>query len=624
MDSYSISFTLGKASHPHGANLRHNNRKFLAANIDPTRTKENVTYRQQDVCDAYHHLFDQAVKEYNDQQYRKDRTIDDYYARIAASKREEAFYEVVVQFGDVKTAPCESQRGEMAKQMLDDYMKEFQKRNPNLHVFNAVLHMDEASPHLHINFVPYYTKGRKNGLSKGVSMKQALIEEGFKPRSPKDNQLVMWEEAERREMERILHRHGFVREDKNAHYAHMNVEEFKYSQDLRKLQSQLRDATTVTEMDHEEKSIRRLKDRLAALEHETAKLKKEKRSPYKAFFYTIPEKQAFVQAQLDALSIPYRETENGFEAQECYVEQIRKLEKEYSPKTNQREQLRNDIDRMLMQSKSFDELLDRLHAGYEVKQGKYISVKPKHGGSFLRLKSLGEHYSEQALRNRFAEKAHYEQQLAKRVADARQQSAPNAVVLRTIQFYTISFAKGGLPMHRRNQQKPFAWTNDAELDALLALNKKINDGASLESLRTDFAEKEKAAADAESKLHAEEKDLQSFYDLKEKLLIVYDGKPSRLFTKEQAVATLKMYPSITAQNYRNVDALIANQETAVRQAAAELAHKQKELAESSATLAAAEKVFGGTYVQSLCAEERQRREAQYIPNGVKYANGGGI
>ena len=288
--------------------------------------------------------------------------------------------------------------------------------------------MDEASPHLHINFVPFYTKGRKNGLSKGVSMKQALIEEGFKPKTTKDNQLVMWEEAERREMERILHRHGFVREDKNAHYAHMTVEDFKYSQDLKKLQAQLRDANTVTEMDHEEKSIRRLKDRLAALEHETAKLKKEKRSPYKAFFYTLPEKQAYVQAKLDALQIPYRETENGLEAQECYVDQIRKIEKEYSPKTNQREKLRNDIDRLLMQSKDFEELLDRLHtAGYEVKQGKYISVKPKHGGSFLRLKGLGEYYSEQALRNRFAAKARYEQQLAQRAADARRQSAPNAV-----------------------------------------------------------------------------------------------------------------------------------------------------------------------------------------------------
>lgn len=625
MDAYSISFTLGKASHPHGANLRHNNRKFLAANIDPSRTKENVTYRQQDVRAAYHHLFDQAVKEYNDQQYRKDRMIDDYYARIAASKREEAFYEVVVQFGDVKTAACGSQRGEIAKEMLGDYMFSFQQRNPNLYVFNAVLHMDEASPHLHINFVPFYTTGRKNGLSKGVSMKQALDEMGFRAKGKNQNRLVAWEEAERREMERTLHRHGFVREDKNAHYAHMTVEDFKYSQDLKKLRAQLRDANTVTEMDHEEKSIRRLKDRLAALEHETAKLKKEKRSPYKAFFYTLPEKQAYVQAKLDALQIPYRETENGFEAQECYVDQIRKIEKEYSPKTNQREQLRNDIDRLLMQSKDFEELLERLHAaGYEVKQGKYISVKPKHGGSFLRLKGLGEYYSEQALRNRFAEKARYEQQLAQRVADARRQSTPNAVVLRTIQFYTISFAKGGLPMHRRNQQKPFAWTNDAELDALLALNQKINDGATLNSLRTEFAEKEKAAADAESKLHAEEKDLQSFYDLKEKLLIVYEGKPSRLFTKEQAVAALTAYPSITAQNYRNVDALIANQEASVQQAAADLAQKQKEFSESSDTLATAEKVFGGTYVQSLAAKERQRRETQYLPNGIKFANGEGI
>ncbi len=307
------------------------------------------------------------------------------------------------------------------------------------------------------------------------------------------------------------------------------------------------------------------------------------------------------------------------------MDQIRKIEKEYSPKTNQREQLRNDIDRLLMQSKDFEELLERLHAaGYEVKQGKYISVKPKHGGSFLRLKGLGEYYSEQALRNRFAEKARYEQQLAQRVADARRQSTPNAVVLRTIQFYTISFAKGGLPMHRRNQQKPFAWTNDAELDALLALNQKINDGATLNSLRTDFAEKEKAAADAEGKLHTEEQDLQSFYDLKEKLLIVYEGKPSRLFTKEQAVAALHAYPSITAQNYRNVDALIANQEAAVQQAAADLAQKQKEFSESSDTLATAEKVFGGTYVQSLAAEERQRRETQYLPNGIKSANGEGI
>lgn len=625
MDAYSISFTLGKASNPHGANLRHNNRKFLAANIDPQRTEQNVKYRQQDVREAYHQLFDKAVQEYNEKQYRKDRVISDYYDLMEKSKREEAYYEVVVQFGDVQTTPCGSQRGEIAKQMLDEYIKDFQERNPNLHVFNAVLHMDEASPHAHINFVPFYTHGRKNGLSKGVSMKQALIEEGFKPRSPKENQLVMWEASEREAMEHILHQHGYVREDKNAHYAHMTVEDFKFSKDLGKLITQLHDAHSVSETDHETKSIQRLKERLISLEHETTKLKKEKASPYKAFFYTIPEKQAFVQARLDEIGIPYRDTENGFEAQDCYVEEIRKIEKEYSPRTNQREQLRDDIDRLLMQSKDFDELLKRLkEIGYEIKDGKYISVKPKHGGSFFRLKSLGEFYSEQALKNRLYDKARYEQQLAKKVQEAKLAAAPNAPVLRVMQFYTVSFAKGGLPMRRRDQQKPFAWTNDSELDSLLALNKRINEGATLETLRADFAEKEKEAAAAESKLRTEETDMKNFYDLKEKIQVVYEGKQSRYFTREQAIESLKHHPSINSENYWKVDELIANQEELLRQATADYEQKQKALAESSDTLATAEKVFGGTYVQHLVAEERERRETRYIPNGMKYANGGGI
>ena len=625
MVAYSISFTLGKASNPHGANLRHNNRQFYAPNIDPARTEQNVTYVCQDVREAYHQLFDKAVEEYSAKQKQPCRRIRDYYEHIASGKREEAFYEIVIQFGDMQTSPCGSQRGEVAAQMLDEYMRGFQERNPNLHVFNAVLHMDEASPHIHINFVPFYTQGRQNGLQTGVSMKQALDEMGFRAKGRTQNRLVAWEESERAEMESILHRHGYVREDKNAHYAHMTVEDFKYSRDLQHLQRQLHAAHTVTETDHETKSIRRLKERVTSLEHETSTLKREKKSPYMAFFYTIPEKQAFVQQRLDELGIPYHETENGFEAKECYVEEIRKAEKEFSPRTNQREHLRDDLDRLLMMSKDFDELLDRLKAaGYEVKHGKYISVKPKNGGSFIRLKSLGEHYSEQALRNRLAEKVRYEQQLAKSVAEARQKSAPNAPVLRTMQFYTITFIKGALPMRRRDAQKPYAWTNDAELDSLLALNKRINDGASLESLRTDFAEKEKAAADAESKLRSAEKELRTFYDLKEKILIVYEGKQSRLFTREQAVTSLKAYPSINIQNYRNVDNLIASQEEIVRQAAADYEQKRKELAESSDTLATAEKVFGGTFVQSLAHEERERRETQYIPNGMKFANGGGI
>ena len=306
MDAYSISFTLGKASNPHGANLRHNNRKFLAPNIDPARTEQNVTYVCQDVREAYHQLFDKAIEEYNAKQKQPCRRIRDYYEQIASGKREEAFYEVVIQFGDVRTAPCGSQRGEIAAQLLDEYIRDFQKRNPNLHVFNAVLHMDEASPHIHINFVPFYTQERQRGLSQGVSMKQALIEQGFRPRTPKDNQLVMWEAAERAAMESILHRHGYVREDRHAHHAHMTVEDYKMSQDMKRYQEKLRASVIVTESDRRDENIRQIKERMLRAEHEAEMLKREKKSPYMAFFYSIPEKQAFVQQRLDELGIPYR------------------------------------------------------------------------------------------------------------------------------------------------------------------------------------------------------------------------------------------------------------------------------------------------------------------------------
>lgn len=161
MEGYSISFTLGKASANHGGNVEHNNRSFTADNVIKEKSKDNIQYKVQNIEEAFHELFDDAVEEYNKKQNRPCRCIDNYFEHIKKSKREEIFYEAVVQFGNVDDAPCGSQRGEMAKQMLDEYMKDFQQRNPNLFVFNAVLHMDEASPHIHIDFIPFYTNGRK-------------------------------------------------------------------------------------------------------------------------------------------------------------------------------------------------------------------------------------------------------------------------------------------------------------------------------------------------------------------------------------------------------------------------------------------------------------------------------
>lgn len=562
MEKFSISFTLGKAASQHGANVKHNNRKFTAANVDEKRTADNIIFKQQDVRDAYHQLFDRALQEYNAKQKRRDRIIPDYYLHMAESKREEAFYEIVVQFGDCETAPCGSERGGQAKQLLESYMRDFQRRNPNLYVFNAVLHMDEASPHLHIDFIPFYTKGRQKGLRKGVSMKAALIEQGFKPRSPKENQLVMWEFSERAEMERVLRVHGFERDDKDVHRKHLSVEEFKLKKETDKLIQRAAALRTVSNDDTD-----LLMQELAESRKRIAAIEAEQRSAYKAFYFSSPDKQAWIQQQLEERGIPYRETENGIESPECYVKTIRRIEQDFkAPRTSARDRLREDVDRMLMQSRSFDELIVRLErAHYEVKRSKYIAVKPQNYGLFIRLKSLGEFYSEAALRNRLSKKLEYEQKLVRDMEQAKMSNAPNYRVLVMMHRYIISFSKGYMPVRRKNPNRVLSWVNDAELDRLTALNEKINQGATLDSLRSDMAEKEEAVQRIEQTRDG------------------CDGSDQELIMRLNAA----------------------------------LIHAEHELRDAAELLTTAEQVLGGTYLQTIGDAERQRRESDFIENGTK-------
>ena len=567
MERFSVSFSLGKASVLHGANPNHNNRKFTAGNVDEKRTADNIVYKQQDVRDAYRQLFDQALQEYNANQKRRDRIIHDYYEHIASSKREEAYYEIVVQYGDCENAPCGSERGEQAKQLLECYMRDFQRRNPNLFVFNAVLHMDEASPHLHIDFIPFYTKGRKNGLSKGVSMKAGLIEQGFKPRSPKENQLVMWEFAERAEMERVLRTHELERDDKELHRKHLSVEEYKVQKETEKMSRCFRELMCLDSSDQDAELIAVLKDQIVESRQRITELETERQSPYKSFYYSSPDQQAWVQRQLETQSIPYRETENGFEVPECYAKLIRRIEKDYkAPRSSVRDHMRDEIDRMLMQSRSFDELLQRMKkANYKIKHGKYIAVQPPNCGTFIRLKSLGEFYSETALRNRLKSKIAYENKIARQIQEAQSTNAPNLVVLKTMRFYMISFSGGYMPIRKKNPSHILTWQNDAELDKLTALNAKINEGATLNSLRSDMAEKEEAVRRIE------------------KTRDDCDG------SDEETIMKL------------NASLLLA----------------EKELREAADLLTTAEQVLGGTFLQTVADEERNRKESKYVPNGTK-------
>ena len=618
MESFSISFTLGKGSSPHGGNIRHNNRDYYAENVQKNNTALNVEYKRQDIEEAFHELFDDALKEYNDKQSRKDRVIDDYYSHLKNSKRESPFYEAIIQFGNTDDTPCGSERGEIAKQMLDEYMKDFQKRNPNLFVFNAVLHMDEASPHIHIDFIPYYTVGRNNGLQKGVSMKAALIEQGFAPKGTKNNQLVLWEAAERKAMEKILHDHKYVRAEKQDYHKHMSVEEYKFKMAEAPMREALRKQHFVSSEKITEENIRKLRMSVESSKERIAELEKEKSSPHKSFFYSDPDKQAFIQSRLDAAHIPYVETENGFDAQECYVEQIRQWEKEFkSSSKTYRDKLMNDIDRLLMQCKDVEELYKKLQAeGYTVKFGKYVSVRPPKAERFIRLKSLGEEYNERALQNRIQNSIKFESKLSENIEKAKAENSPTYKTLSTIRFYTVTFKKGLLPCRKKFKQQPFSWTNDEELDKLLLLNKKINEGATIESMKTEFAnleqqlkEKNEAAAEAQKKVQRLSKGQEAFE-------VLFEGKKSDKITLEEAQIYQKRYPNINANTYRQAIEIVDEARREHDNIKNEVKELEKAIRELSGAVSIAEQVRAGTYVQELVSKENIHRNADVLPNGV--------
>lgn len=178
----SISHCQGKGS------LSHNNRIFKPKNVDGSRTSDNVTFIKEPISAAYEKLFGAAVERYNAKQKRSDRKIKNGYYEyqfnhkisqnvVTSPDKRKSFYEDVVQIGTMNDTAVGTVDAETAKKCLTEYMENFQRRNPNFYVFNAVLHMDEATPHLHIDYIPvgHYKRGvdTQNGIA------QALKEMGY-------------------------------------------------------------------------------------------------------------------------------------------------------------------------------------------------------------------------------------------------------------------------------------------------------------------------------------------------------------------------------------------------------------------------------------------------------------
>ena len=230
---------MGRVSMPQGKGSQlHNRRGYesigraIPDHIDQSRTHENVTLVDIPIKQAYDELFGEALAAYNAKQKRADRKIASYYDHVKGLKTgEKLFYEDVVQWGSKDDFTNEKTR-QNAKECLIEYVNGFEKRNPNIKLIGAYIHMDEASPHLHLDYIPH-AHGYKRGLSVRNSFSRALHEMGFEqdPETRKDNAAVQWKKHERAVFGDICAAHGLEVEEERASRGSLSVDEYKEARD---------------------------------------------------------------------------------------------------------------------------------------------------------------------------------------------------------------------------------------------------------------------------------------------------------------------------------------------------------------------------------------------------------
>ena len=267
-----ISFMNGKGS------IGHNTRSFIADNVDASRTKNNITLIHEDIKQVYHKLFDKALDEYNAKQKRKDRQIKSYYEKISRSKQEKLFYEVIVQIGNKDDTGVGSSAAEVATWVLKDYVKMFQIRNPQLYVIGAYIHLDEETPHLHLNFVPWVS-GCKRGLETKTSLKAALATRGFASEGKGNTEWKQWAEAEKDDIALIMRRYGIDWKKKNTHNLHLSVLDYKKQErakEVAALEEELEGAQVVLELKEEriESLEKEIEDKYVSIRKEQSEAQK--------------------------------------------------------------------------------------------------------------------------------------------------------------------------------------------------------------------------------------------------------------------------------------------------------------------------------------------------------------
>lgn len=476
----SVSFRLAEKKDVRNVNvIAHNNRKFFAKNVDQKRSDNNVTFKKIDLQDFYHQLFDEALKKYNERK-RSNEKIRDYYEHIKNSKQERLFEEIIVQFGNMNDSPIGSEDWNLKIRLCEEYMRDFEKRNPNLKVFNAVLHLDEASPHLHIDFVPIATN-QTRGLSTRVSMKQALIEQGFIPQGRMENGKLLWRNNEDEYMTEILHRHNLERDNKNIHRTHLTVDEFKAQcVELEKMKKQTENIKLYVAAATQKNPDEITPEEAAMIKNDNALMQKQidqqreqisalsqklgaKFIPFEIF---SEEKLQYVAVELSKLDVPFVEENNTLHIPDYAQKIAATIAAGFHPIKSEgvRDKIKSEIDRLIYSSSDLEDFISKLQdRGYEIKRGKHLAVKPKFAERFVRLKTLGEAYVPKNLEKRINDRDKFPNAVREKFETA------NAVEKKfhvTIMDMVVEVKQFRITPRKLDSKKIYTFQNDAEIDRL--------------------------------------------------------------------------------------------------------------------------------------------------------------
>lgn len=222
--SYTISIASGKGY------INHNNRVFSTPNVDKNRTKDNIILCKKDLKKEYENLFSSSVKKYNDNQKRSDRKINNYYEKIEKSKNgEKLYHEIIFQIGDKNNSAEINQK---AVKILSEFYEQFTVEYDSFKVVNAVIHNDESTPHLHLDFIPI-SKNNKRGLSVKNSMRGALKDMGFETLEKSKFKKDIYSKMRRFLTDKCIE-NGIDVKELNEDRNHLNLAHYKAMRELEK------------------------------------------------------------------------------------------------------------------------------------------------------------------------------------------------------------------------------------------------------------------------------------------------------------------------------------------------------------------------------------------------------